>query len=195
MQGVEVREVIESLAAQGAAFEALLLAVSAGHKVFRWSYAKTVVRQFAGLPAALAPAALAAAALGELVACLSLLVPAPAVRSAGALVACGIWASYLALIVRAVLQGRRDVDCGCSFGSAAGSVAGAGSGRSALGAFQVARNLALLGVAIFVAAVSAVGDAVSIQGSQVLAACALLTLYAALDQVMALQPLRQGETA
>jgi hypothetical protein len=193
MHGAQVREVIVWLAVQGAAFEAALLAVSAGHKVFKWSYARTVVQQFAGLPAALAPAALAAAAAAELVACLLLLVPAPALRVAGAVLASVIWASYLALIVRAVAQGRRDVDCGCSFGS--GSGAAAGSGHSELGAFQIARNAVLLALGMFVAMACAGGDAAAIQGSQLLAACALLALYVALDQVMALQPLRQGETA
>jgi hypothetical protein len=34
---------------------------------------------------------------------------------------------------------------------------------------------------------------VPVTASEVLAACALLALYGALDQVMALQPLRRGE--
>jgi hypothetical protein len=46
---------------------------------------------------------------------------------------------------------------------------------------------------VFIAWVSAVGGAVPAQGSFVLGGLALLALYGALDQVMALQPLRSGE--
>jgi hypothetical protein len=90
---------------------------------------------------------------------------------------------YGALIVRAIVQGRRDVDCGCSFGPAV----------KPLGSFQVARNLVLAAVAVFIAAVSAFHGAVPTQGTFLLGGLALLALYGALDQVMALQPLRSGE--
>jgi hypothetical protein len=62
-----------------------------------------------------------------------------------------------------------------------------------LGAFQVARNLVLAALAVFIAWVSAVDGTVSTQGTFVLGGLALLALYGALDQVMALQPLRSGE--
>jgi hypothetical protein len=88
----------------------------------------------------------------------------------------------LLLIVRAILQNRRDVDCGCSFGPAAGH----------LGAFQLARNatLALLAAGTWLADR---GGGVAISSSQILAGTALLALYGALDQVMGLKPLRTGE--
>jgi hypothetical protein len=175
------------LAAQLAAFVAVLLAVSAGHKVVKWSYSRNVVREFAGLPHHVATAALAAAALGEAVAGVLLLLPGAHLRMIGASLAAAIWAAYLVFILRAVLQGRREVDCGCSFGS------GAGANHRPLGAFQIGRNAVLLGLAILVAA-SARG-AVPVQGSQLLAACALLALYGALDQVMALAPMRSGEVS
>ena len=57
-----------------------------------------------------------------------------------------IWGGYLALILRAIAQGRRDVDCGCTFGAA----------QRPLGVFQVARNVVLTGAALLVAASSAV---------------------------------------
>jgi len=118
------------LAAQLAAFVAVLLAVSAGHKVVKWSYSRNVVREFAGLPHHVATAALAAAALGEAVAGVLLLLPGAHLRMIGASLAAAIWAAYLVFILRAVLQGRREVDCGCSFGSGAGANQPAAGGVS-----------------------------------------------------------------
>jgi hypothetical protein len=62
-----------------------------------------------------------------------------------------------------------------------------------LGSFHVARNAVLAGLALLIAWVSASSGSVSAQVSQVLGAIALLALYGACDQVMALQPLRTGE--
>jgi hypothetical protein len=171
---------LRALTAQFAAFEALLLIVSAGHKAVKWSYSRGVVLEFAKVPAALAAAVLAGVALVESIAGAMLMVPA--YRTVGGLLAGSIWTLYLALIVRAIAQGRRDADCGCSFGPT----------RRPLGWFQVSRNALLLAVAAIVTGVSAVGGSVAVEGSQMLAACALLALYGALDQVMALQPLRSG---
>ena len=172
---------MQSLAAQLAAFEALLLVASAGHKIVRWSYSRGVVRQFAGVPASLAAAALAGAVATELAA--GALLAVPSLRALGALLAGFIWAAYLGLIARAVLQGRRDADCGCSFGPT----------QRPLGWFQLSRNAMLAALAALTAWASPASGGVSLQGSHVFAACALLALYGALDQVMALQPLRSGE--
>jgi uncharacterized membrane protein YphA (DoxX/SURF4 family) len=181
MDEVSMRAAIQMLIAQVASFQALLLTVSAVHKSVRWSRSKSVVRQFAGVPRPLATAALSAVIVGELGAGVSLIVPA--YRPAGAMLAALLWTLYLALIVRAILQGRRDVDCGCSFGPTA----------RPLGSFHVARNAVLAGLALLIAWVSASSGSVSAQVSQVLGAIALLALYGACDQVMALQPLRTGE--
>jgi hypothetical protein len=172
---------VQSFAAQMAVFQAMLLAASAVHKAARWTRSLTVVRQFAGVPGVLAASSLGAATVAELAACALLMVPA--YRTTGAVLAALIWTLYVALIVRAILQGRRDVDCGCSFGPTS----------RPLGAFQVARNLVLAALAVFIAWVSAVDGTVSTQGTFVLGGLALLALYGALDQVMALQPLRSGE--
>ena len=94
-----------------------------------------------------------------------------------------IWTLYAALIVRAILQGRREVDCGCSFGPTS----------KPLGSFQIARNLVLAALAVFIAWASAFRGTAPTQGIFVLGGLALLALYGALDQVMALQPLRRGE--
>jgi hypothetical protein len=174
-------DTLRSLTAQFAAFEAFLLIVSAGHKAVKWSYSRGVVLNFAKVPAALVAPALGGVTLVESIAGAMLMVPA--YRAVGGLLAGSVWTVYLALIVRAMIQGRRDADCGCSFGPT----------QRPLGWFQVSRNAVLLAVAAIVTGVSAVGGNVAVEGSQVLAACALLALYGALDQVMALQPLRSGE--
>ena len=172
--------VIQSLAAQGAAFLALLLGASAVHKVARWSRSRVVVRGFGGVPGVFADAALAAAVAAELAAGL-LLLPA-STRALGAGLAAAVWTVYLVLLLRAILHGRRDLDCGCSFGAA----------HRPLGAFQVTRNAALVAVAAGVAAASVWRDVPPVAASQLLGAGALLALYGALDQVMALEPVRAG---
>ncbi len=186
-----VMDALRALTAQLAAFEALLLTASAVHKLATWSRSLAVIQGFAGVPAAFAGAGLGAAAGGEVIAAVMLAMPG--YRTAGGLFAAAIWTVYLTLILRAIVQGRHDVDCGCSFGAT----------RRPLGSFQVVRNSVLLGFAACIAAVSALGGqglgtghglgGLAIQSTQVLAAFALLALYAALDQVMALQPLRSGE--
>ena len=173
--------VIQMLVVQLAAFEALLLLASGLHKVIRRDRAEAVVREFAGVPTRFAPFAVAAVALAELLACL--LLWTPWYRAAGGALAVLIWGGYLALILRAIAQGRRDVDCGCTFGA----------GRRPLGAFQVARNAVLTGTALLVAAGSAGGVAGPVVAAQILAALVLVASYGALDQVMALTAPRGGE--
>jgi len=171
--------VAQLLICQIGVFLALLLAASAVHKGMRWAYTKRAVHEFAGVPRSAAAAAAAAAALGESLAALLLFVPA--FRRTGALLAALIFGAYLALMLRAIVRGRRDVDCGCSFGPT----------RHPLGAFDVVRNAVLTAFALLVA-VSGAGGAEAVAASQALAGCALLALYGALDQVMALQPPRRG---
>ena len=103
---------------------------------------------------------------------------------AGGALAALIFGTYLFLILRAIAQERRDVDCGCSFGAA----------RRPLGAYQAVRNAGLTGMALLVAVVFASTVSGPVLGLQTtLAAFALLSLYAALDQVMTLMPPRSGE--
>ena len=172
--------VVQLLVVQFAAFLAVLLPVSALHKLIGRRRAQAVVREFAGVPPQLAPFAIVVIAGTELLASLLLLT---SYRAAGGVLAVLISGGYLLLIVRAIARGRRDVDCGCSFGAA----------HRPLGAYQVARNAAVTGVAVLVAAGSAASATVPVGASQILAAFALFALYLALDQVMALQPLRSGE--
>jgi hypothetical protein len=171
-------EVMRLLSAQLAAFLALLLAAAAVHKWMRSAQMRNAAQELAGVPRAAAAWAVMAAALGEALAAAMLWVPA--YRAAGALLAALIWSLYLALILRAIAQGRRDVDCGCSFGRT----------RHPLGVFEAARNVLLVAMALLVAATARGAPAAA--ASQLLAACAFLALYGALDQVMTLQPLRRG---
>lgn len=174
-------ELIAQLAAQAAVFLALLLAASALHKWLRWTGSARAVHEFARVPRRAAAAALAAVGLAELAAAGMLL---GAHRTGGAIIAAAILGTYLALIVRALAAGRRDVDCGCRFGGA----------RHGLGAFEAWRNALLLSLALIVAAAPSSREGASI-GLQLLAAAALLALYGALDQAMALRPLRPAVVA
>lgn len=176
-------EVIQLLVAQLAAFQAVLLLASGLHKLIRRHRTQTIVHEFAGVPRNAAPLAVGVVALAELLASLLLLMPS--YRAAGGVLAGLIWASYLLLILRAIAQGRRNVDCGCTFGAA----------QRPLGAYQGVRNGLLTSAALVVAAECAVSATGPVTPSQILAACALLALYGALDQVMALRPLRSGHWA
>jgi uncharacterized membrane protein YphA (DoxX/SURF4 family) len=170
--------VAQLLIAQLAVFLALLLAGSAVHKLWRWGRSVTAAQEFARLPAIAAAPAVAAAAFAEVLS--AALIMAPGYRAAGACLAVALFAVYLALIGWAISEGRRDVDCGCSFGAA----------RRDLGAFEALRNALLLLCALIVAG-SGKGTEPAL-ASQVLAGCAFLALYSALDQVMGLQPMRKG---
>ena len=181
MGDLSLGSAVQSFAAQMAVFQAMLLAASAVHKAARWTHSRNLMRQFAGVPRVLAASSLGAATTVELAAGALLVVPAH--RMTGAVLAALIWTLYVVLIVRAIVQGRRDVDCGCSFGPTS----------RPLGSFQIARNLVLAALAVFVAWVSAFPGAVALPGTHILGGLALLALYGALDQVMALQPLRSGE--
>ena len=174
-------EVVRWLIVQLAAFQAALLLASGLHKLIKPDRIQAVVHEFAGVPHRLAPIAVAAAAAVELLA--GSLLWSPSLRAAGGVVAMLVWGGYLLLILRAIAQGRRTVDCGCSFGAA----------QRPLGAYQVGRNALLTGAASLVAAGAAAYVTGPVLGSQILAAFALLALYGALDQVMTLMPPRAGE--
>lgn len=175
--------VIHWLIVQLAAFQAALLVMSALHKFMRRERARSAVHVFAGVPRYLVSSAALLVATAEALA--GLLLCIPATLAAGGVLAALIWGSYLFLILRAIAQGRREVDCGCSFGAA----------PRPLGTYQVLRNAGLTVMGVSVAAFSAatVGDA-GFGLQTALAAFALLSLYAALDQVMTLMPPRTGES-
>jgi hypothetical protein len=179
------------IAAQLAWFLTLLAAVSAAHKAFDPARARQAAREL--LPDASANgAALAvvAAMLGE--ACAALLMLAPSLRALGASLAALVWTGYFLVLARAARAGRTDLDCGCSFGA----------GHRSLGRFQLVRGAVLVGLAAVVVAARLGAGTAADSGPDPanaaalgLTAAALLVLYAALDQVMALGPLRSGEVA
>jgi hypothetical protein len=176
--------------AQFAAFASLLLLAAALHKLFDRARATRAVGALTGLPAALAGPAMLAIAAAELLAA-ALLWVAP-LRFVAALIAALIWSGYFVFLLQAMAAGRSDVDCGCSFGAA----------HRPLGLFQVLRTALLTLLALLVALSAGIApgmlaydvSAVAI-ATQLLAGLALLALYAALDQIMALQPLRSGVQA
>jgi hypothetical protein len=174
-----VSGVVGELAAQLSAFQAVLLLATGFHKLIARGRTQKVLQEFAGLPRTLAPSAVLLVSFTEILA--GSLLCVPGYRAWGGVLAALIWSGYLALIAAAIVQGRRDVDCGCSFGGT----------HSPLGAYQVTRNLCLIATAVL-AALSALGSVEALTVQQLLAACALLALYAALDQVMALAPPRAG---
>lgn len=181
MSDASFAETLRVLIAQLAIFQALLLAASAAHKAATWPRALDAVRQFARVPGPLAAPVLAAVAVGEAAA--GVLLVMPAYRPAGALLAALIYALYLGFIIRAIVQERRDVDCGCSFAPTA----------RPLGTLHVIRGVLLTVLALLVAWVSVDRGSAAVYPSQGLGGLALLALYGALDQVMALRPLRSGE--
>jgi hypothetical protein len=175
-----IPEVCRALATQLASFQALLLAAAGVHKLIGRHRLRTAAHEFAGVPRRLAPFAVAALAGTECAA--SLLLWIPQSRAAGAALAVLLWGGYWLLMLRAIAADRREVDCGCSFGAAHGP----------LGTYQAVRNAALAALAALVAGVCARYGAELICTAQILAAVALLALYVALDQAMALQPPRAG---
>jgi hypothetical protein len=181
MSSASALGVMQLLATQSGAFMAALLIASSAHKLIRRAHTQAVVQQFAGVPQGLSAYAVAAVSLVEMLAGVLLIVPAQ--RATGAVLAALIWGSYLGLILRAIAQGRRNVDCGCSFGAA----------QRPLGVYQVARNAVLLGLATAVGLESAANVSAAVPAAQLLGALTFLALYLAIDQAMALQPMRSGE--
>jgi len=182
--------VLALLQTEVAWFLALLLAGAALHKLSARTRAQRAAGDLLKCSWRSAGIAAAAAALVEGVAALCLGYAAS--RRFGALLATALWAVYLGLLVRAIIQGRRDLDCGCSFGQA----------HRPLGRWQVLRAAALCLLAAAVAALtydpgssgaaSASAPGLAALTSEALAPLALLALYAALDHCLALTPLRTG---
>ena len=176
--------------AQLASFASLLLFASALHKFKVLADAARAMHELTGLALPHARWAVAGIAAAELAAAAGLWIPA--MRVDAALLAALVWGGYFGFLLRAVLAGRQDIDCGCSFSTA----------HRPLGAFQLWRAAMLTGLGLMIAlsaavAPGAVPDIVSVSATvtQVLAGLTLLALYVALDQIMGIQPLRTGVQA
>ena len=186
--------VLELVEIQLAVFLALLLSVAAVHKMIWGARARRAAGTLTGMEWSRAGVAVKLATFAELGA--AGLLAIPAFRAGGALLAALLWSVYFALIARSIVVGRRDADCGCSFGAA----------HRPLGPYQLLRGASLVLLALAVAALCAMragrdaavaslggagGSAMLI--SEGLAAVAMLAIYAALDHLMALRPLRAGD--
>lgn len=148
-------------------FLATLLAVSAGHKLVARDRLAVAAARLAGAPLALGPALLLAAACVELLAALALVMPL--LQVAGAIVAAALWAFYAAALF---IRRGQVLDCGCDFIRREKPVTAATAARPAV--------LALL--ATMVAATPAAAFAIDTP----FAALALLALYFAASELMAL---------
>ena len=175
------------MAVQIAAFLAVLLFASAIHKLVERARSRHAARSLAGLGARAAGIAVAGIVAAEAIAGVALLIPAA--RSAGALLAAGIWGGYFLMLMRMVVSGRHDVDCGCSFGST----------PHALGATALLRTGGLALAALLTAAATAgthgargADFAIGRVATSACAALALLALYLAFDQIGGLRPRLHG---
>jgi methylamine utilization protein MauE len=189
-EALSVTVVVQIAIAQLASFASLLLFAAAAHKLGNLTRTAQAVHELTGLQQPLARFAAIALAAAELSASVGLWLSP--LRFDAALLAALIWSGYFVFLLQAVATGRRDIDCGCSFGEA----------RRPLGLFQLLRAalLALLGLVVALSAAVAPGSlaydvSAAAITTQVLAGVGLLALYAALDQVMTQQPLRAGIAA
>ncbi len=163
-----------ALAVQIAAFLAALALVSAGHKLARPARVRAAIEALTGVSATTAAVALVILAIAEAGAGVALLIPA--LRTAGAVLAATVWAGYGVALARAVAAGRRDLDCGCSFGES----------HARLGPYHVLRagGLALVAATIAAAPAAVARHSFAVSLSTIGGALALLALVFALDQLM-----------
>jgi hypothetical protein len=154
---------------------ALLLLVSAGHKLRDLAHFRATLADYRLVPAWLvSPAALVVVGV-EVAAAAALVL----LRTAGALAAAALLTVYAAAIGVNLARGRRHIDCGCA-GSAA---------RRTLSGWLVARNGALVGIAL--AGLAPVGarpmmwvDGLTVAGTTLL----LAVVYATVDGLIANAP-------
>ena len=153
--------------AELALFLALLLAVSAGHKIVAHQRLGEAVARLAGLPQSLGPVVSNAAAAVEFAAALALLFPGT--RPIGAGIAAAIWFAYALLLARRI--GSR-LDCGCSLKRSEKPITALHPARASL----LAASAGL--VAVLPPAASTLLTP--------FAAAALLALYFAADELLAI---------
>jgi len=121
-------------------FLALVLAVSAGHKLMQRQRLTAATARLAGVPLPLGGVLLALSAAWEVLAAMALML-AP-LRAGGALAAAGLWALYGMALIR---RSGEVLDCGCELAARARPVT----------PFQIARPLVLAILALAVAAAPA----------------------------------------
>lgn len=164
-------DVLALVAAQLSGFLALLLLFAGTHKWLHRARAESAVRSLGRISGGSARAVASAVAIGEIAA--GLLLVTSVTRFWGALIALCLWSVYLALIARAISQGRAEQDCNCSFAAR----------HRPLGRFHIWRNTALIGVAGAVVLAQDPGTGLWMPQS-LLASVGLFVLYCALDLAM-----------
>jgi len=121
-------------------FLAVLLAASAAHKAKTFREFAGVIENYRLAPRGAVPLIAPVILFAEAMIALCLLVPA--LRAEAATLAAVLFSLYGAAMAINLLRGRREIDCGCSFGA----------GGDRLTWSLVLRNLALVAAALFVAA-------------------------------------------
>ena len=148
-------------------FLALLLAVSAAHKLFAHERLGIAAAKLVGVQPAFGPVFSFGAAALETVAAISLL--SAESRLIGCAIAALLWTTYAALLARRI--GRR-LDCGCSFGR--------GEKPITLGIASRAAGLAVIAV------VAGILPSAPFAIQSLFAAAGFLVLYLALDELLAI---------
>lgn len=170
------------IAAQLGGFLALLLLFAGAHKWVQRARTVSAVRSLAGISGGLAGGLASVVAIAEIAA--GLLLVSSVTRFWGAMFALCLWSVYLALIARAIAQGRAAQDCNCSFAAQ----------HRPLGKFHIWRNTALIGVAGVVMFTPDPGAGLWMPQS-LLASLGLFVLYCTLDLAMTFDQRRGAELA
>lgn len=157
-------------------FLALVLAVSAGHKLLARGRMAVAAARLSGLPGRFGPAVNLAAAALEASAALGLLLTEA--RAIGAALAALLWGAYAVMLMR---RFGASLDCGCGFAARPEVIRWTAVGR-ALGLCGLAAAVAILPSAPFT-------------WTTPFAACGLLALYIALGELMASANLQRERAA
>lgn len=167
--------ILEELGQAAQIFTSIVLAAGAAHKLKAGLRVEAALAGMFDIPSGLARPLRYGMITAEGAAASFLLVPA--LRSAGLMLALGIWVTYLVVIGWALAAGRSGRDCGCTLNER----------QAGLGAFQLVRLLFLILVT------AGAGAAVSDEwpgATAVAAAATLFLLYLAAEELAALQPHR-----
>ncbi len=164
---------------------ALLFAAAALHKLRDLTRFRAIVVAYEVLPSTLVSAAAPLVAACEAALAVGLLFPADTSRTVWALAAAAMFALYAVAIAVNLYRGRRDIDCGCGFGTASEKI----------GPALLVRNAFLVTVALWASAPRAARSLVALDAFTVFAALAgSALLYAASEKLRGLPSSGRGET-
>jgi hypothetical protein len=152
---------------------AALFAAAATHKLLDLSAAATSIRAYRIAPSGLAPAVAPVIAAVEGAIAIGLLFPAS--RAGSGLAAAFMLALYAGAMLFNLRRGRRDLDCGCSFGA----------GGNRISEALVARNAALAIIALVAAMAPGARALTALDiGSAIGFALAAAALYLAFEAIV-----------